>query len=161
MGQHCQIEVGRTATQLYLRVNGYASFHEAAEIIHYLEKLSSGDRPAEYLFDMSNCDKMDSTFMGLLARLASEGQARVSVAHCEGAALQCLDDLGLTQIITMSRGPAQAPESLICLHPGSAARQTREDAIQTGHESLSQISETNQEKFKDVIDAFKKKDSEK
>jgi hypothetical protein len=108
--------------------------------------------------DLADCIGMDSTFMGVLAglsgRLKKKGQTLELINLSEkNAAL--LATLGVDQVISHyshSHGHA-LPESLAQSLPTAEA--TKKDLAETAlkaHETLVELSEENQSRFKRVIE---------
>lgn len=155
MVSFCHIDVGQVDSDLYFRIRGYASYSDAAQISQFMKERHADATYPHVVFNLLECVKMDSTFMGLMASLACAGEdaGKVCVLGCSPEAFKCLDDLGLTQIITVKESGVCPGASFHSLTASDVSVET-EDVIRRGHESLSRINETNRKKFEGVIRAL-------
>lgn len=155
----CTLDIGKNNSVLSIRVNGYASFVEATEISHFLDVIKhiDGDNHNGIVFDLEFCSKMDSTFMGLIASLAclDDDSVSVCVANCQGEALKCLEDLGLTQIVDMEADYDTGQFEYLPLEPSQSQNTNPEDVVRMSHETLSDLNEKNKERFAKVLEALR------
>lgn len=158
----CQIDVGQLDAALYFKIRGYASYLDASHISSFMKERHADCCYPQVIFDLLECQKMDSTFMGLMASLACSGEdaGKVSVARCSSEAFRCLDDLGLTQIIMVSEkgeDPRMSFHALTCQDDKAET----ERLIRKGHETLSRINESNKRRFEGVIKALEQEQANK
>lgn len=158
----CQIAVGQIETALYFKIRGYASYLDASHISIFMKERHADCSYPQVIFDLMECQKMDSTFMGLMASLACSGEdtGKVSVARCSSEAFRCLDDLGLTQIIKVTEKGEDPKASFHALTCADDQAET-ETVIRRGHETLSKISEANKRRFEGVIKALEQDQNRK
>src|SRR5450432_2011137 len=114
----------------------------------------------EFVFDLKDCDMMDSTFMGTMAgmalRLKDLGLGRLHVVHCGARSRDLLSGLGLDQIFDLHANGTAAPqcETLAQKTEAASAEQKQEQAgtMLEAHEALCAAAPENLTKFKDVLD---------
>ena len=107
--------------------------------------------------DLSECETLDSTFLGILAGLAMRlrrGGGAVRVAGLSPKTLGLFRTLGLDQLVIPAGGTAGADpsskllEALDC----SAATRQADETILEAHEDLVAASADNLPRFRDVIE---------
>lgn len=115
------------------------------------------------ILDLRECSAVDSTFLGVLAglagRLKRQGQLRMDVIRLPDKLRDTLVTLGLDRMVALH---ASVPDDLVNLPEGTDGLQplrprpppdrnaTRQTMIEA-HESLSELSEANAQRFKDVL----------
>jgi anti-sigma B factor antagonist len=107
------ISVGCAENRVYVRVVGRGTFQNGQPLrLFALQKIDEGRR--EFIIDLSQCQGMDSTFLGVLAgiglRLRQDGKlATVQIVNISPRHLELLQTLGLDRLFTMN---SSAPTSL-------------------------------------------------
>lgn len=146
----------------YLKVSGKGSFKNAKLARNFYEA-SLRDGATRIIFDLAQCSHMDSTFMGMMAAVASEqkrlGYASPIVIHLSPRNRELLETLGLDRIIEI---PTEAPENLEAdlIHLQGGEESTKEEAARTmleAHEKLIDLDERNRSKFRDVVEYLRDK----
>lgn len=147
---------------LYLKVQGRGSFKQSPSVKQYCSRLlSTGIRCV--VIDFESCTGLDSTFMGVLAGLASQmgpkagGLVGINVGPKTSG---LLETLGLDQVIKLyGKGEApprvllrKAAEVLEVVAPGSPSALETARTMLEAHECLVELSPENQPKFKDVLE---------
>jgi hypothetical protein len=114
-------------------------------------RLQSGLATEQILVDLSSCEHMDSTFIGLLVGLGK--MAGLELLSPSEGSLQALEALGLDRLLSIRRDPLPWSGSLALLPEAEATP----ELILESHEQLMRISEENRERFSAVQDLLKKK----
>lgn len=108
--------------------------------------------------DLSQCEYMDSTFMGLLIgfnkKLFNHYHKKLCVIHPSKESLEHLADLGLDKILTYCKVEVQFPEKMDLI---SQKDNLPPEFILKAHEDLIEISDENKSRFKLVKDILSKK----
>lgn len=117
---------------------------------------AEGQEIAAAAVDLSECETLDSTFLGILAGLAMRLRRRggaVRVAGLSPKTLGLFRTLGLDQLVIASdEGAGAGPSrSLVALDRAAATRQADETILEA-HEDLVAASADNLPRFRDVIE---------
>ena len=142
-----------------VRICGRANFnssHDFRKLISELRK--SGHK--RFRLDLCKCLIMDSTFLGVLARLAldakeagEEGAAKAFelISPSERVA-GLLDNLGVLELFELTEGDgfADAKMELTPSGPKPTRAEASENSLEA-HETLIEVNPANEAKFKDVI----------
>jgi anti-anti-sigma factor len=109
-----------------------------------------GDRATPAVFaDLSRCDYMDSTFIGLLVaidkRLRKASGARLHLLRPSPACREILTQIGLQSYLMIEDGQVELPARMDEVSP--AAERPGADFILDAHEALMETSEEARKKF--------------
>ena len=123
------------------------------------------------VLDLRECSAVDSTFLGVMAGLAGrmnrQGGSRMDVIRVSEKLRDTLSTLGLDRLMALH---SSAPDDLAFLPEGTDGLQplrpkpppgrgeTRRTMIEA-HESLSELSEANARRFKDVLEFLRRDDA--
>jgi anti-anti-sigma regulatory factor len=106
--------------------------------------------------DFTNCESMDSTFMGVLAMLslkARESKVTIDILNISDFNKNLLDGLGLSDMFTYSTGESTTIEAN---EKAAASEADRNMTVLEAHETLMEVNENNVNEFKNVVDLLKK-----
>lgn len=157
------LEVARQGATTYLRVLGRATFTVGPVLKQFGTAVIEGGCN-RIVLDASACEGMDSTFMGVLAgmatRLARQTSGKMLMLNVSAKLFEILSTLGLDQLMECRRLGA-APEPLVeppliarVLSPiatSAADLQTTRHVMLEAHTTLAAVSAENQLRFKDVL----------
>ncbi|HMO51594.1 MAG TPA: STAS domain-containing protein [Kiritimatiellia bacterium] len=145
-----------------IRVEGRGSFKISASLKQFGDAVVR-KKVSLILVDMTRCIGMDSTFMGVLAGMASRLKpigGNVALVNCSPRTRGLLATLGLDQLIEASEVGA-TPEAYASLLEGRAPREKLEaascqdpDTVKTmldAHQNLVDLVPENLPQFKDVL----------
>jgi anti-anti-sigma factor len=151
-------------------VQGRGSFKFSTALKHFGQAaIDSGCK--SIVLDMAQCIGMDSTFMGVLAGLATrirQNQGELVMLNLAARTRGLIATLGLDQIVS-AHSPESTPdqyrdfvhlrdgEGLAELRPGDTQRINTAATMLEAHENLVQLSPDNAPRFKDVV-AFLRED---
>jgi len=154
MEEKDQILVGETKNTVFISVEGRGNFQNSHSMKDFA--LAMIDRgKTNIVLDLKSCVGMDSTFMGVLAGLAiklrKSNQKALTLINVSPHNLDLLETLGLSQLlnivdVTETPSPSVTPVPSTQPEKGDVAKHMLE-----AHEQLSEISEANKVKFKNVI----------
>jgi anti-anti-sigma factor len=159
----------------FVRILGRGSFKVSPDMKQFGSAAMQQD-VKRFVFDMSDCLGMDSTFMGVLAglafRLRQKQKGDMLMVNLTSRTRGLLATLGLDQLIRpfmagstpeeldgiFGQGPPLKPTK----YPPPTERETAETILEA-HEKLVELSPENLPKFKDVLtflrEDLKKKDA--
>ena len=157
------LEVARQGATVYLRVLGRATF-TVGPILKQFGMAAIEEGCTRMVLDASSCEGMDSTFMGVLAgmatRLARQTGGKMIMLNVPDKLFEVLSTLGLNQLIECHPlGTALEPlgeppltaQALSPISTASADLQTTQHVMLEAHLDLSAVSAENRLRFKDVL----------
>lgn len=151
------MQVAVAGPSVWIKVDGRGTFQNSAGMRDFAAEMTHrGHR--DFVIDLTNCELMDSTFMGTLAgialRLGEGGKVRVVRPNERNRSV--LSNLGLDRIMQVEAAPAREPEA-----PGWQAagggqpQEEKKQAIIEAHENLVAANPENAVRFKDVLEFLK------
>ncbi len=160
---NASFKVDISSDPVLVRIIGKANYLNCGPLNDFFEgMLKKGT--SHFVLDFSECEGMDSTFLGILAGVALkvrglEPPGSVVLSRIEGRKLELVKNLGLHRILMVQEGkkaPAHEARSTEDLGAtGSADQQT----MLRAHQSLVEADASNWEKFQDVIDYLRHESS--
>jgi len=135
---------------LFIRAQGHITASVSTDMREMiLKRLTQAPVPSMLAVDLSACDYMDSTFMGLLVGFHKRYKVLTGRAltilrpspECE----KLLKGLGILKLMTLVTGPEpRSPEQWISL---KADRSPTTEVVLNAHKNLSEISPENEKRF--------------
>lgn len=177
------IITGHCGDVVWLSVEGPGSKENSADVVKYIEPEITEGR-TRFVVDLEDCTGLDSTFMGMLLgvskRLSRIQQGCLHIINARGRNAQLLRGLGVHYFCSLSEdcGPFNGhPNAAACECQDPDGSMVSKDAVvdraelihhslskgeQTehclnAHRELCSISQSNQEKFQDVVDLMGQK----
>lgn len=154
-----QVLYARRGDDWVLRVQGALRYTNANAVDRFIDDLFTRRRPSSVCVDLNDTTAIDSTGIGLLAKIA-RGLARDHHSRPilfsrnpeinELLASVCLDDV--CRIVPATPTPA-ATEPIPATNPSD---QELARTIVDAHRLLSDLSERNRAQFQDVLEAFER-----
>src|SRR5262245_47162594 len=142
-----------------IKIAGRANFHSSVDFKALIHGLRQGGHKC-FLLDLTECQLMDSTFLGVLAGLGLKlGQeanggnaATIELLNPNSRITELLENLGIAHLFKVMSGPIPARDGLAQLEPGASgpARQEVSRTCLEAHKLLMEINPANVPKFKDV-----------
>lgn len=166
MNNNASILFGNFDDFLWIRCSGRASFANSP-VVNSLASAYIDNGGRIVVIDLETCAGIDSTFMGTLVGLARRvmpHNGAVQITSASERCLNALESLGLDAILAIE--PASAPwRGKIAQIRAKLSSDGTPDVQLTSHEqtlhvlnshlTLSEISEENAEKFRNVTDILK------
>jgi anti-anti-sigma factor len=149
-----------------IRISGRANFQNSVDFkATLLELWHRGAK--RFILDLTNCQLMDSTFLGVMAGLGlkfsketnSSGAARIELLNPSPRIADLFDNLGIIHLFSVSSCPPADLKNLSPLEknaPNSSSAGPAANRAETtrvcleAHKLLMQLNEANVAKFKDV-----------
>lgn len=142
----------------WLQYIGKGSFLQSSSLKSNL--LEAAKVSKQIYLDLSLCEGMDSTFMGILVSISKQLDESITLEliYVNSSLEELMQGLGLQYFLTIKNdaGNAIDLESQLkpALQPVVDNVSIDQDNIYTAHQTLSDLNPENAEKFKDVLDAF-------
>ena len=138
-----------------VEVSGRANFDYAVPLRELSGKLTASGK---LQIDLSNCEAMDSTFMGVLAMLGLRAKKINAVMEICAASAQneeLLAALGLKKLFVFTQNTIENPGCESCIKGGSTEMVQAKEGAQTvleAHQTLMDVDDQNVAKFEKVVD---------
>jgi len=128
-------------------------------LLPYLDHV---DDQKKIYIDLSRCDYMDSTFIGVIVALTKKCKANACdsiriVNPSEKAALSMRKLAGIDEIIVVENPrPGDIPVFRLINDPVSYTSRKNIELMFEAHQALSQLSEENRNEFKDLLEELRR-----
>lgn len=124
----------------------------------FLDELFNKARLEEIVLDLSEAEMVDSTCLGLMARVSNEmlestGQ-KTTIISTNADINQVLESISFDLIFNITDQPLPPLEGAVCLTVNDADTSCMADTVLTSHRLLSEINDENRETFHDVIESL-------
>ena len=151
-----QIRLGRTKTGFIVRVSGRGTVCESRSLHEFALGIAD-DESCTLTIDLSQCDYLDSTFLGCLVDLFKRFSNRSVARRFEIIANQerCHALLSATRLqnyFPLCEQPPPQEDDLLNLEVGELDHRQRGQHIMECHRRLAEIGGPNQEVFKRIAD---------
>jgi len=162
-GSASRLLVAEVGKQAVIRVIGRGSYQLAPSLKRYGEQAIQRGLD-QMIFDMRHCTQMDSTFMGVIAGLASrlsrERQGEILMVNLTSHARALLSTLGLDTVVrpAVAGMPAEELRSLLGEAADFVELDVHEDVTGTrrtmleAHRELMNLRPENVPRFRDVVE---------
>ena len=141
-------------------VSGRATFRCSQTLRSFFDELLSR-KVFNFKINLSECEGMDSTFMGVLATVGipcAQNKTPVTIVNAGIDNRKLLDGLGVSKLFDFSDGEEQSAEWSLLDQSTSGCAKIDKDlstVMLEAHETLNNVDPSNIKKFKDVIEFLK------
>ena len=147
-------EVAVGARAIYVRVHGLGSMTNCLCVRDFLDDMLSSNR-GFIVFDLDDCTGMDSTFMGVMAGVATfhvdDHPAGVAVVNAGKPLVKLLRSVGLNELVFIEPDSFDIPDLEFHVLEEKATEEERLKLIRSAHEHLINISDENEKLFGGLI----------
>ncbi|SEA44093.1 STAS domain-containing protein [Alkalimonas amylolytica] len=146
----------------YFKLTGELRYTNAIGMDDLIEQLFEQEQPAcaQVVVDLNEASFIDSTHIGLLASLArhcQQHQLPKPVLFSTNAEInQLLKGLCLERVFDFIEHPTNQAIDLTPVQTGQPSDQDKGEMILRAHEALLDLSDTNRQEFKPVVDLLRK-----
>ncbi|MGF1677908.1 MAG: STAS domain-containing protein [Candidatus Methylacidiphilales bacterium] len=150
------IQVAREGTTGFIRITGKGSFKNA-KLLKSFADTTRQEGVTRFLIDLQDCKHMDSTFMGVLAGLASDQKkAGLEMPQCFNLSVrnrELLETLGLDRVLNLAQAADQSTfKDYIALNEqGEPDKRETALTMLEAHQQLIEADSRNASKFQDVV----------
>jgi len=154
------LKVARSGDTVYVRACGYCSASVCPAFRSYAEEMMK-DGYRQFALDLTECEGMDSTFMGVLLGIhmylvGVQGGA-VTVANASPHCIRLLEVIGLARILEVTDEPIEFPEfELATLRQEDVDPTEKAFLIRQAHEHLVDVDRRNEERFGALLAALRR-----
>jgi len=152
------IDIALCGRAMYARITGLANMNNCMTFQDFSTVLLESGYE-RVIVDLARCTGMDSTFLGVLAGMATHIEERkaplVVIVNASPSNLETLDDVGLTSFVEVHKEAVDIPEiETYRIDDDTVPDMDRVEFIKECHEKLICIDERNQQKFGPLIQAM-------
>jgi len=141
-----QIHAGFLEKTCAIQLSGLMTWQLAPALRDMLQQAGERAAPPFHL-DVSDCEAMDSTVLGLLLQHAGE----LILHQPKKRVIAQLHEMGVLHLFTISQVSCPQPQVAMAITPNDTPHACS-DLIISAHEALMEASASNRERFKDVVD---------
>jgi anti-anti-sigma factor len=144
-----------------LRFIGDVRYTLSPSVDRFVKKIFAGPPPTGFVIDLTETDSIDSTNLGLLARIAKSMKAlngsRVTILSDRAEINSVLTSMAFDEVFdivsraTLETGTAKE------LNSETVDKESLSRTVLETHRALMELSERNQEMFGDVVEVLEKK----
>ncbi|WP_020683615.1 STAS domain-containing protein [Marinobacterium rhizophilum] len=142
-----------------LKLVGELRYTQGENFNAFLERLFQRQDFDQILIDLSGTESIDSTMLGLLAKVANfmrdRFQRKAILVSTNENISQLLDSLGFCEVFNVCEQPDTETGALQPLSCASTRTEDMAATILEAHTILSEVKDSNKVLFRDVIDALK------
>jgi serine phosphatase RsbU (regulator of sigma subunit)/anti-anti-sigma regulatory factor len=150
----CELWIATGEHDTYLALHGRGTWTSAdAFRTHAKAALNEG---RELTIDLANCSVLDSTFLGTLHEIVTLDAAGHAQLRGPNEVVRALfEELGLNEVLASIRTDEFEPPTEQTLVPGEQPTRDSHRLLLQAHETLSELSEENRERFSGVVEALR------
>ena len=139
---------------VFSRVVGLGTMNNSIGFQQFIVNLErKGDR--KFIFDLSECDGFDSTFMGILLGISREARLVVLVNALEEHS-RILGEVGIDKFLHVCHSSVELPEiELQRLESRAVSQDERQRVVLDAHENLVRLDRRNEEEFGQFVDLLR------
>ena len=144
-------------SSFYIIASHSATAQNCLKVKEEFERIVADEKELDNIYvDLSNCEYMDSTFMGVLMGFSSllnekKGIPLTILKVCDKS-FTLLKEMGLNVLFKYSQDDIPFPKSM---QESLNGNEIQIDDILEAHQNLSSISEENKNKFQSLMDILK------
>ncbi len=147
------------------RVEGRGTYLNAGPFKQMIAKVQARNEETEFILDMTACESVDSTFMGVLAGIGMnqrrEKRPNLKLINVSDRVRKLLQTLGLAHILDI-RGLEETPTpppsvatDVVATSTTDVDREQQTQLMIQAHENLVQVDESNAPRFENVLKYLK------
>ncbi|MEN8763529.1 MAG: STAS domain-containing protein [Thiogranum sp.] len=143
-----------------MRFVGDIRYTLSPSIDHFLKEIFSGPSPAGFIIDLTRTDSIDSTNLGLLARIAKSMKglngSRVTIISDRAEINSVLTSMAFDEVFDIITDASLETGAETELAGKSADKESLSRTVLDAHRALIELSECNEEMFRDVVTTLEK-----
>jgi len=143
-----------------LRFIGDIRYTLSPSIDHFLEEIFARSKPAGFVIDLTETDSIDSTNLGLLARLAKRMNTidtrRITVVSNRAGINSVLNSMALDEVFDIIEDTCLDTEAAQEVPQQDIDREVLTRTLIDAHRALMDLNEHNREIFRDVVTKLEK-----
>lgn len=150
--------VAVVGNEALVSVSGRATFECCEDLKKFCNKMLDQGKDS-LIFEMQDCQGMDSTFMGTLTQFslkALEKKITIEMRHVSPENKKNLASIGLKKMFLFTESDTpQAKNNLQKLDRTEVSQDQHKENVLKAHETLINVHEPNREEFQDIVSFLK------
>lgn len=156
MTQPGRVSYALHEANVFVRIEGRATHVLGADLDHFLTGLFARGDFAEIVIDLSGAEALDSTMLGLLARIAKwmrqHRQCAPTLLYAGAKIATTIRGVGLDRLFTLTMQSASPAGGHSALPQIQADRTERARLVLAAHRELMTLNAENASQFKSVVE---------
>ena len=149
-----------TATDqtVYCQVVGIANMNNSAPFEAFARRKQDGGC-REFILDFSQCEGLDSTFLGIVLGLRLGGgdeHPQITAVNVSKHVLKILAEVGIDRLIQVLPEPVTPPEVPLQKLERNCSEEERLGIILSAHETLCDLGQENQDRFGSFVELLRR-----
>ena len=153
-----QILYAKVGSTYILKFTGDIRYTICAPLTTFITQLYGRDGYDDIVIDLTEADSIDSTNLGLLARIANlmddRFGCRTTMVSTNENVNRTLETVGFFDVFTIDDGHDSFVDDLQALPGGSSTEEEMARAILQAHRTLSELNDSNREMFRNVVEGL-------
>lgn len=151
-----KILCARHGADVFLRLEGRGTHLLGADLDHFLTDLCTRGDFTGIVVDLTATEALDSTMLGLLARIAKwmrrERKCDATLLGADDRIAATIRGVGLDRLFTLAERPAAAAPALSAIPAAAASQADRARMVLAAHRELMELNAENASKFRSVVE---------
>jgi anti-anti-sigma factor len=145
-----------------LKLVGEVRLNACSTIDSVIEKISENPNFRSLVVDLSETDYLDSTTLGMLAKLAVKAKEKShflpSIVSTNPDVTRIVESMGFDSVFVITKEPIESEADLAELEQTPLQEDEMRQTVLNAHKVLMDINENNHDKFRDLVDALQGSD---
>ena len=141
-----------------LKLVGEVRLNACSTIDSVIEKISESPNFRSLVVDLSETDHLDSTTLGMLAKLAVKAKEKShflpSIVSTNPDVTRIVESMGFDSVFVISKEPIENESVLAEMEQKPLQEEEMRQTVLNAHRVLMDINENNRDKFRDLVDAL-------
>lgn len=154
-----KILYSKDGQRYFLKMSGKLRFTSGREFDNFLNRIFNDPDVKDIMIDMCDADYLDSTILGLLAKIANfmirKFHKKVIILSDNKNINYLLDNIGLNDVFIVVESYDYTPEMLKKIPNVKSSELENALTILDAHRQLVSLNEKNRETFKDIVELLK------
>ena len=155
MTRHGTYEVALHQGRYFLKLSGHLGFSSSVPFAEIIQVIADAEECSGTLIDLLDVDMIDSTHLGLIARLALESQQKLgqqlTIISTGKHVTQALKTTGLQHLALVLDAHQGEVPTVECIQSLPVAKQTVAQVMLEAHQTLMSLNQENKSAYQNVV----------
>ena len=146
-----------------LKLVGEVRLNACSTIDAVIEKIAESPNFRSLVVDLSETDHLDSTTLGMLAKLAVKAKEKShflpSIVSTNPDVTRIIESMGFDSVFVITKEPIESESDLAEVEQKPLQEEDMRQTVINAHKVLMDINENNRDKFRDLVDALQGNDA--